>query len=82
MAEEKKPINTERIDMKTKNIRTIPILLTNLTPKRLITTIMPSIINEKNLMLNARGPKLKPVQTWIASIAPNIDIADENVVAK
>ena len=72
----------EKIDMNTKNIRTVPVLLTNLTPKRFITARTPSTMKLKNLIEKAIGPKLKPEITWMASTAPKIDIADEKVVAK
>ena len=68
--------------MKTRKIRTVPVLLTNLTPKRLITVSAQSIIKLKNLILNAIGPKLKFAATWIASIDPRMDIAEEKVVAR
>ena len=68
--------------MKTKKIKTVPALLTNLAPNKLITARIPSMIKLKNLMLNAIGPRLKWRATWMASIAPRIDIADEKVVAK
>ena len=68
--------------MNVRNIRTVPVLLTNLTPKRLITAKIPRSKKLKNLIENAKGPRLKPVTTCIASIDPNIDIAEENVVAK
>ena len=80
--EAKRPITIEKIEMKVRKIKTVPVRLTNLTPKRFITAIIPSIRKLKNLIENAIGPRLNPVTTCMASIAPNIDIADENVVAR
>ncbi len=47
-----KPMTIARIDTKTKDMITNPILLTNLTPNRTTTTSSPRSIKEKNLMLN------------------------------
>jgi hypothetical protein len=72
----------EKMEIKVSRINTVPVLLTNLSPKRRVMTKAPRRRKLKNLMEKAKGPKLKPVTTWIASMAPKIDMAEEKVVAK
>jgi hypothetical protein len=50
----------ENMEMKTRKIKTAPVLLTNLTPKRLMTVNTARTRKLKNLIEKAIGPRLNP----------------------
>ncbi len=63
LLDEKRPMTMDRMDMNVRKINTVPALLTNVAPKRLIIQRISSIRKLKKRMLKAIGPRLKPTAT-------------------